>query len=98
MISNTVDVVAVYRALGDNVRLGMVQKIAAAQAPIASCDVVASCASLLRLSQPSISHHFAKLVASGVVRESKSGAQKLYEVDHDVLRHDGVHLDTLHNQ
>ncbi len=95
MISTTVDTVAVYKALGDEIRLGMVRKIAASSEPLASCTVVSSCASLLKLSQPTVSHHFAKLVAAGVLVEEKEGTQKLYRVDYDVLREAGVNVDQL---
>ena len=95
MISVSVDIVAVYRALGDEVRLGMVKKIATSSEPVASCTVVSSCASLLKLAQPTVSHHFAKLVAAGVLVEEKEGTQKLYRVDYDVLRAAGVDVDQL---
>jgi len=95
MISVAVDTVAVYKALGDEVRLGMVKRIAANVEPIASCTVVLSCASLLKLAQPTISHHFAKLVAAGVLVEEKEGTQKLYRVDYDLLRAAGVDVEQL---
>ena len=55
MLSVAVDTVAVYKALGDEVRLGMVKKIAASNEPVAGCRVVSSCASLLKLAQPTVS-------------------------------------------
>lgn len=91
----SVDTVAVYKALGDEVRLGMVKKIAQSKDPVASCDIVASCAALLKLAQPTVSHHFAKLVAAGVLVEEKTGTQKLYRVDTDVLRVAGVDVKKL---
>lgn len=95
MLSVAVDTVAVYRALGDEVRLGMVKKIAASQQPVASCTIVSSCASLLKLAQPTVSHHFAKLVDAGVLDEQKVGTQKLYQVNIDVLREAGIDVEQL---
>lgn len=95
MLSVAVDTVAVYRALGDEVRLGMVKKIAASDTPVPSCTIVASCASFLKLAQPTISHHFAKLVDAGVLDEEKSGTQKLYRVNMDVLREAGIDVEQL---
>lgn len=95
MILHAVDVVAVYRALGDEVRLGIVKKLATAGEPIASCTLVSSCASLLALSQPTVSHHLAKLVGSGVLLEQKQGTQKLYRVDYETLRAAGVDIRTI---
>lgn len=95
MISAAVDTVAIYKALGDEVRLGMVKKIAASSVPVASCDVVSSCSSFLKLAQPTISHHFAKLVDAGVLTEEKEGTQKLYRVNMDVLRDAGIDVKQL---
>jgi DNA-binding transcriptional ArsR family regulator len=95
MLSVAVDTVAVYKALGDEVRLGMVQKIAASSEPVASCTIVSSCSSLLKLAQPTVSHHFAKLVDAGVLEEEKVGTQKLYRVNTDVLRAAGVNVEQL---
>ena len=92
MTLHKTDPVAIYRALGDEVRLGMVKKIANAGGPVASCTIVSSCSSLLALSQPTVSHHFAKLVSSGVLIEQKQGTQKLYSVDHAALRSAGVDI------
>ena len=95
MTSNEVDPVAIYRALGDEVRLGMVKKIANAKEPVASCSIVSGCASWLKLSQPAVSHHFAKLVSSKVLTEHKHGTQKLYELNLEALKLAGVDINKL---
>lgn len=95
MTSSSVNIVAVYRALGDEIRLGMVRLIANSEQPIASRKIVSSCTSVTVLTQPSVSHHFSKHVSSGIVRETKKGAQKLYEIDYDVLRQAGVDINTI---
>lgn len=92
MAPKTINITLVYKALGDDIRLGMVKNIESADELVASQQVVSSCSSLLGLSQPTISHHFAKLVASGILSEEKQGTQKLYRIDYDVLEAAGVDI------
>lgn len=78
------------KALADETRLGIVRKIAHSTEPTASCDIVSSCASFLRLSQPAMSHHFSKLVDAGVLVVEKQGTHKSYRVDTDFLVSIGI--------
>lgn len=87
--------VTVLRALGDEIRLGMVRAIARERRPVSSCDVVGSCSSLTRLSQPTISHHFHKLVEAGVLVEHKDGTTKQYQIDRHLLASVGIDLTKL---
>ena len=87
--------VEVLKALGDDTRLSIVRKLAAADGPVTSCTIVAQCKSLESLSQPAASHHFAKLVKAGVVREQKRGTQKVYELATDTLDAIGVDVTKL---
>lgn len=87
--------VEVLKALADEVRLGIVRKLAESSEPVNGCDVVQSCASLLKLSQPAMSHHFHKLVAAGVVIEEKHGTQKSYLLDAAFLDSIGVDVTKL---
>jgi len=83
------------KALADEVRLGIVRKLAASPDPVAGCDLVASCANLHKLSQPAASHHFGKLVDAGIVREEKRGTQKVYMLDGAFLASIGVDVTKL---
>lgn len=87
--------VSVLRALGDEVRLSMVRAIARERRPVSGCDIVSSCASLGKLSQPAASHHFQKLVEAGVFKERKAGVAKQYQLDRAVLKAAGINLRTL---
>lgn len=87
--------VEVLKALADDTRLSIVRKLAEAKEPVTSCDIVCSCKSLESLSQPAASHHFAKLVKAGVVREQKRGTQKVYELAADTLASIGVDVTKL---
>ena len=82
--------IEILKALADETRLGIVQKLAAQDEPVSGCDIVASCASFLKLSQPAMSHHFNKLVDAGVLVEEKDGTSKRYRLDSGLLNSIGV--------
>jgi len=82
--------VEMLKALADESRLSIVRKLVQADEPVTSCDIVAQCQSLASLSQPAASHHFSKLVRSGIVRETKRGTQKVYELNRALLADIGV--------
>ena len=44
------------------------------------------------MSQPTMSHHFNKLVEAGVVVEEKRGTQKFYALNTDLLRSVGIDI------
>lgn len=87
--------VEVLKALADEVRLSVVRKLALEKEPIASCTLVESCSELLKLSQPTMSHHLGKLVDSGVLIEEKQGTQKLYLLNTQLLRNLGLDVNSL---
>ncbi len=87
--------IEVLKALADDIRLGIVRKLAAKDEPVPGCDIVRSCASFLKLSQPAMSHHFNKLVDAGVLLEEKDGTSKQYRVDKARLIAMGVDVDKL---
>lgn len=82
--------VAILKALADDVRLSIVRKLASESSPVASCTLVESCSELLKLSQPTMSHHVHRLVDSGVLIEQKQGTQKLYQLNRQLLRELGL--------
>lgn len=87
--------VKVLRALGDEVRLGMVRSIVYEKRPVSGCNIVSSCTSLTKLSQPAISHHFHKLVEAGVLIEAKDGVAKSYRLDRKLLKSLGINIHKL---
>jgi ArsR family transcriptional regulator len=70
----------VLRALADPVRLSMVAALARASAPVCVCDFTAA----YRLTQPTISHHMAKLKEAGLVEASKHGLWTYYRLRSDL--------------
>ena len=87
--------VEVLKALSDETRLGIVRRLANDEVPLASCDIISSCVSRLSLSQPAMSHHFAKLVSAGILRETKQGTQKMYLLDREYLSSVGINVSKL---
>ncbi|MEO8745064.1 MAG: metalloregulator ArsR/SmtB family transcription factor [Candidatus Dormiibacterota bacterium] len=64
------------KALADPTRLTMVASLWKADAPICICDFTAG----LGLSQPTISHHMAKLKEAGLVDSEKRGVWVYYRL------------------
>jgi ArsR family transcriptional regulator, arsenate/arsenite/antimonite-responsive transcriptional repressor len=64
------------RALADPTRLTMIASLWKAEAPICICDFTAG----LGLSQPTISHHMAKLKEAGLVESEKRGIWIYYRL------------------
>lgn len=86
--------VEVLKALADETRLSIVEKLIREGGTLASCDILA-CTSVHKLSQPAMSHHFNKLVDAGVIIETKRGTQKLYELNCALLSSVGVDIHNL---
>jgi len=68
------------KALADPTRLTMVASLWKADAPICICDFTAG----LELSQPTISHHMAKLKEVGLVESEKRGIWVYYRLRSDL--------------
>lgn len=80
----------ILKSLADDTRLSIVRKLAKEGCEVTSKDLVSGCGIALQLSQPAISHHFQKLVASGVIREHKIGVEKRYSLDVALLNGVGI--------
>ena len=71
----------VFKALGDPVRLRIVQMLAE-QGEVCVCKIVEA----FGMNQPAISHHMAKLKQTGLVRHRKQGQWIYYSLNTDSLR------------
>jgi DNA-binding transcriptional ArsR family regulator len=78
--------VSIFKALADNTRLDIVREIARVKDPT-SCQKASSCSTL---SQPAMSHHFSKLVEARVLLEEKSGKEKIYTLNKELLEAYGI--------
>lgn len=80
----------ILKSLADDMRLSIVRKLARDGCEEAGMDIVSDCASALELSQPTMSHHFSRLVQSGVLLERKSGTEKFYRLNLSLLQSVGI--------
>ena len=71
------ELAAVHRALADPMRIQMVHVLAQATQPVCVCDFTAA----FDLTQPTISHHLAKLREAGIVVSSKRGIWSFYALN-----------------
>ena len=83
--------ITILKALADPTRLDIIKRLACSKEGAPGSSV--SCHSTL--SQPTMSHHFCKLVEAGVVLEHKSGKEKIYEVNTTLLRKHGIDVSRL---
>lgn len=74
--ASAAELTEVFKALADPTRLQMVAILRAASAPVCVCDFTAA----FELSQPTISHHMARLKAAGLVEVSRKGIWAYYHL------------------
>ncbi len=84
--------IAVLKALADPTRLKMVRVLASCPTGQKTCGELSNKA---ELSQPAMSHHFAKLSMAGIVSEEKLGTQKLYSLNTKLLSELGINVNKL---
>lgn len=82
--------VIILKSIADETRLSIVRQLVRIDNEVMGGDIVSDCSIALRLSQPTMSHHFQKLVTAGVLRERKSGVEKYYALNVDVLLRTGI--------
>src|SRR3979411_207056 len=68
------------KAIADPTRISMLAALRSAQAPVCICDFTAA----FELTQPTISHHMAKLKAAGLVESAKQGIWIYYRLRDDL--------------
>lgn len=71
---------AVFRALADPTRVQMLRMLCDADAPVCVCDFTAA----FEQSQPTISHHLAKLRDAGFVHSEKHGIWSFHSLRTDM--------------
>ncbi len=92
---NSTSTATILKSLADDTRLSIVRKLAWDNCEVNSSDIVSDCALALKLSQPTMSHHFQKLVAAGVIVEHKRGVEKSYQLNRLLLESVGINADKL---
>ncbi len=86
------DLAMIFRSLGNPVRLAIVRELATKEEVVPSRDILRGCAKASNLSQPTMSQHFAKLVAAGVLVEKRQGNEKFYSLNRDLLDESGIKI------
>ncbi len=89
-MKHTQNVAAIFKSLGEETRLSIVRKLAQEGKEVHSRDIILDCSSALKLSQPTMSHHFQTLVAAGVILERKVGVEKYYQLNKQLFKEIGV--------
>lgn len=79
------------RAIADPTRIGMLAALRNAPAPVCICDFTAA----FDLTQPTLSHHMAKLRAAGLVESEKRGIWVYYRLHPSLTPRDLKLLDTV---
>ena len=80
----------IFKSLGDETRLDIVRKLASEGREVNSKEIVSNCAAKLKLSQPTMSHHFQTLVSAGMILERKIGVEKYYQLNQQLLDEIGL--------
>lgn len=86
--------VEIYKALGNDVRLSIVQELARRNEEVQGTQILIGCSKALGLAQPTLSQHFAKLVASEILLERKQGTEKFYTLNRGAIESAGINTDT----
>lgn len=80
-------VLKIFKSLSDQTRINIVKKL--------SVKKEVSCQELMKdfsLSQPTLSHHFNKLLDAEIITVRKEGSNNFYSVNHDYLNKLGINM------
>lgn len=80
----------ILKSIADDTRLSIIRKLANADTEVAGSALIHGCSEVLKLAQPTVSHHFARLVQTGVLLDRKSGTEKYYRLNNELLLSIGV--------
>jgi len=81
----------IIKSLADQTRIEML-RILVKQGKEVACQDLSQC---FKLSQPTLSHHFKKLVTAEIILERKKGVEHFYSVNTKLLRSFGIDLKQL---
>ena len=87
--------IVVLKSIADSTRLSVVKHIYSQGTEVSCSEVTKSCSTFLNLSQPTMSHHFGRLVQSGVLLERKVSAEKYYKLNSALLSQLGIDITKL---
>lgn len=85
-----INTTAVLKSLADDTRLALIRSLARKGHEVPGSQLISGCSRALQLAQPTISHHFTRLVQSGVLLERKTGTEKYYQLNTKLLNSIGI--------
>ena len=88
-MSSAIDI---YKALGNDVRLSIVQELARRDEEVQGSQILSGCSRALGLAQPTLCQHFTRIVASGVLLVRKQATEIFYRLNHQALEDAGINL------
>jgi DNA-binding transcriptional ArsR family regulator len=80
----------IFKALSDSTRLKILRKIAR-KGEVACKDI----SRYFSLSQPTLSHHFNKLIDANIINSRKDGTSVFYSVNRKYLKKIGINIDKI---
>lgn len=83
------DLTLVFKALGDSIRLEIVQMLLGKE--LCVCEILDA----FKLSQPAVSHHLKILKQAGVLLDRKEGKWVYYKLNPDVIGESAVFLQNI---
>lgn len=89
-MNTSYNVATVFKSLGEETRLSIVRVLARESGEANSRDIIVDCSVALKLSQPTMSHHFQTLVGAGVILERKVGVEKFYRLNKELFKTIGI--------
>lgn len=89
------DTAQIFKSMADDTRLAIIRKLASEDQEVPCKTILNDCSLALKLSQPTMSHHLARLAQAGVIIERKLGKEKLYKLNRGLLSDIGINPDKL---
>lgn len=86
-------VAEIFKALSDETRLNIIRHLIGKKE--LSCQKILSNFSL---SQPTLSHHFNKLIRANILNERKEGVSHFYSINHQYLKKLGLDIQKITSQ
>lgn len=87
---NTATTTEILKSIADDTRLAVIRRLVSEDGEVAGSKLINGCSEALQLAQPTVSHHFARMVQSGVLLDRKSGTEKYYRLNTELLLSVGI--------
>jgi|SRR3989338_9227513 len=85
-------IIGVFKALSDKTRIDILRHLLGKK-EIACKELLSN----FSLSQPTLSHHFNKLIDANILKERKEGVNHIYSINYQYLRQLGIDIQKIIN-